>query len=158
VLSEREQGRGGSGCSGYPVGGGSRSPGHESDGGGEDAWAAAGDADGMAITERRIRTYLHGEVSPATPRARTAASPSMGFPTSGNPEVRLIACSCCHRVLRDGEWVQPEAAILALRTFEYELPPRFESVLCAICTLSNHVRRAGTRVPRRADLLAPRDR
>lgn len=129
------------------------------DGGGEDAGAATGDPDGMAATERGIRSYLDGDVSLELPAPHQADPPCAGSPTRGNGgRLHLIACSRCLRVLRDEEWVPAETVIRELRSFDYEAPPRFEPVLCPVCTYSLQLRRAHTRVPIRRDTVASNGR
>jgi len=129
------------------------------DGGGEDARAATDDPDGMATTERGIRSYLDGDVSLEPPATHEHLSPGTGFLTRRHgARLCLIACSRCLRVLRDEEWVEAETVICERRSFEYEEPPRFEPVLCPICTLSIQLRRAQTRVPLRRETVRSRGR
>lgn len=106
----------------------------------------------MAATEPGIRSYLDGEVSLELPAARALASTAAGPGTRRNRgQLSLIACSRCLRVLRDDDWVEAETVIRELRSFEYEAPPRFEPVLCPLCTFSIELRRGRARLPRRRD-------
>jgi hypothetical protein len=116
--------------------------------GSEDAASTTGDPDAMATTEPGIRSYLDGEVSLELPAAHALMSPGAGPRTRRNSgQLSLIGCSRCLRVLRDDEWVEAETVIRELRSFEYEAPPRFEPVLCPICTLSIELRRERARLP-----------
>jgi hypothetical protein len=117
-------------------------------GGRADAGAAARDSDGMATTERAIRSYLDGDVSLELPIPAALASPDAGSPA---PQLSLIACSRCLRVLRDGQWVRAERVIHELRSFEYDAPPHFAPVLCPVCTLAI----AQARVPLRRATVRP---
>ena len=45
----------------------------------------------------------------------------------------LRACAWCERVDVGGRWVEPEAAIEHLRTYEWEQPPRFTHGACDSC-------------------------
>jgi hypothetical protein len=128
------------------------------DGGGEDAEAATSDPDGMATTEPGIRSYLDGEVSLELPLPRELVSPAGEDPTRKRPELSLIACARCLRVLRDGKWATAETVIRERRSFEDDAPPHFEPVLCPICTQSIQLRRARARVPLRTDLARSRAR
>jgi hypothetical protein len=124
------------------------------DGGGEDARAAIGDPHSMAATERSIRSYLDGDVALELRSPQELVSPSAGSRTGrNNGQLSLIACSRCLRVLRDAEWVPAELVIRELRAFAYEAPPRFEPVLCPICTFSIQVRRAQARTPLRGAMV-----
>ena len=94
----------------------------------------------MATTVLPIRSYLDGEVTLKLP------TPNLRIPVSDQPRPRttplhLIACSRCLRVLRDDHWVRAETVIRDLRTFEQDVP-RFEPVLCPLCTFSIRLRRA----------------
>jgi hypothetical protein len=109
----------------------------------------------MATTERGIRSYLDGDVALELPTPPAPVSPSVGSAARRNGHVSLIACSRCLRVLRDGQWVHAETVIHELRSFESAAPPHFEPVLCPICTLAIHVRRAQARVPIRRDRAGP---
>jgi hypothetical protein len=115
------------------------------DGGGEAVGATLADARSMATTERQLRSVLDGEVSlqPTTPDMRAALG-DRSRPSQARSH--LIACSRCLRVLSDGEWVRAETVIRDLRTFEHDMPPRFEPVLCPLCTFSIRLRRAEARV------------
>jgi hypothetical protein len=109
--------------------------------------AARGDPDAMAATERSMRSYLDGEVSLELPVSHTLVASNLGSLAPRNGTLSLIACSRCLRVLRDQEWVHAETMIRELRSFEYEAAPRFEPVVCPICTLAIRLRRAQARVP-----------
>jgi hypothetical protein len=98
----------------------------------------------MATTDR-IRIYLDGEPSLELPASDPLDSSNSGSPACSNGTVSLIACSRCLRVLRDHVWVHPETVIRERRSFEYEAPPRFEPVVCPLCTLSIQLRRAQAR-------------
>jgi hypothetical protein len=111
----------------------------------------------MATTERGIRSYLDGEVELPTPNelvSLCAESPRR----HGTDHLSLIACSRCLRVLRGEEWVDAETVIRELHSYEYEAPPHLAPVLCPICTLAIHVRRAQARVPLRRDMVRSRGR
>ena len=113
----------------------------------------------MATTEPGIRSYLDGDVSLELPMPRGLVSSGAASRTRlTRGRLSLIACSRCLRVLRDAEWVDAETVIRELRSFEYEAPPRFEPVLCPICTLSIQLRRAQARVPLRRDMARSRGR
>jgi hypothetical protein len=104
----------------------------------------------MGTGERSIRSYLDGEVSLEPRIRRELVSLGTASPTGGRSgRSSLIACSCCLRVLRDERWIPAETVIRDRRSFECDdEPPRFESVLCPICTLAIQLRRAQTRIPR----------
>jgi hypothetical protein len=112
----------------------------------------------MASTERPIRSYLDGEVSLELPAPDVVRSPGAGFRELHNAQLRLIACSRCLRVLRDEEWVRAETVIRRLRTFDYQAVPRFEPVLCPLCTFSIQLRRAHGRAPLHGETARSRDR
>jgi hypothetical protein len=112
----------------------------------------------MPTTERPIRSYLDGEVSLELPVSRALVSSDSGSQESRDGALSLIACSRCLRVLRDQEWVHAETVIRDLRSFEYEVAPRFEPVLCPICTVSIHLRRVQARVPLGTDMARARGR
>src|SRR5258705_8554583 len=137
----------------------SRLWGRELDGGSEDAAAMTSDPDGMATTEPGIRSYLDGEVSLELAIPHERVSPRVGAPMPRETgELNLIACSRCLRVLRDGKWVHAETVIRELHSFEHDAPPRFAPVLCPICSLSIHLRRAQARVPAGTQMARPRGR
>ena len=46
---------------------------------------------------------------------------------------RLAACSLCLRVRRGSAWVEAEAAIRELQTYERPSLPRFEPAVCSDC-------------------------
>jgi hypothetical protein len=54
----------------------------------------------------------------------------------------LVTCSVCLRVLRGSQWMEPEAVIREMRSFELEAPPRLEPALCTICADSILSRRS----------------
>jgi hypothetical protein len=54
----------------------------------------------------------------------------------------LTACSVCLRVWQDSEWIEPEAAIRQLRSFELATPPELRAGLCDRCVHSLEVYRA----------------
>jgi hypothetical protein len=112
----------------------------------------------MATSERRIRSYLDGEVSLELSESHALVTSNSGSPASRSGTLGLIACSRCLRVLRDHEWVHAETVIRALRSFEYDAAPRFEPVVCPICTLSIQLRRAQARVPLGRDMARARGR
>jgi hypothetical protein len=55
----------------------------------------------------------------------------------------LTACSVCLRVWQGSEWIEPEAAIRKLRSFDLGTPPQLRAGLCDQCVHSLEVRRAG---------------
>ena len=96
----------------------------------------------MATTEREIRSYLHGEAPLQLPAPDILVPPS-GRSRAGRDDgqLQLVVCSRCLRVLRDEQWFRAEIVIRDRRTFERDAPPRFEAVLCPLCTFSIHLRR-----------------
>jgi hypothetical protein len=128
------------------------------DGGSEDADPEMTDPRSMATTERPIRSYLDGDVSLELPAPDVGVPLRAGFHGLRSAQLRLIACSRCLRVLRDEEWVRPETVIRELRTFDYEAAPRFEPVLCPLCTFSIQLRRAYGRAPLHGETARSRDR
>jgi hypothetical protein len=60
---------------------------------------------------------------------------------------RLTTCSVCLRVLRDGEWVEAEAVIREMRSYELEAPPRLQGSVCDDCADSIFSRRADLGTP-----------
>lgn len=46
---------------------------------------------------------------------------------------RLVACSVCLRVRRGSAWVDAEAVIRELRTYELQSLPRLEPAVCDDC-------------------------
>jgi hypothetical protein len=109
----------------------------------------------MATADPGIRSYLDGEVFLEVPTPLAIVPPSAGSPASRTGQLSLIACSRCLRVLRNQEWAHAETVINELRSFEYEEPPRFDPVLCPICTLSIQLRRAQAGVPVGRDRVRP---
>jgi hypothetical protein len=59
----------------------------------------------------------------------------------------LTACSLCLRVLHHGEWIEPETAIVELRSFEHQAAPLLEPALCAHCAEAIDQRRVGVTEP-----------
>ena len=45
----------------------------------------------------------------------------------------LRACAWCERIDLGGRWLDAEAAIEYLRTYEWERPPRFTHGVCDAC-------------------------
>jgi hypothetical protein len=56
--------------------------------------------------------------------------PDQYMPAAGH----LPACSLCLRVLRNDKWIQAEAAIRALRSYELPAPISLGPGLCDRCT------------------------
>ena len=54
----------------------------------------------------------------------------------------LITCSLCLRVLRGSEWMEAEAVIREIRSYELEALPRLQSGVCEACAESIFSRRA----------------
>jgi hypothetical protein len=51
------------------------------------------------------------------------------------PEL-LRACAWCDRIDVGGRWVEPDAAIRQLRTYEWSQPPAFTHGVCESCLAS----------------------
>ena len=54
---------------------------------------------------------------------------------------RLVACSVCLRVRKDGRWIEVDEAIRQLRTFESEQVVRLAGALCDRCEAELRLRR-----------------
>ena len=54
----------------------------------------------------------------------------------------LVACSLCLRVRHGSDWVDAEAVIRELRTYELRALPRLEAAVCDDCTAAIFARRA----------------
>ena len=54
---------------------------------------------------------------------------------------RLVACSVCLRVRKDGRWIEVDEAIRRLRTFEHEHVVRLADALCDRCEAELRLRR-----------------
>ena len=54
----------------------------------------------------------------------------------------LITCSLCLRVLRGSEWMEAEAVIREIRSYELEALPRLQAGVCEACAESIFSRRA----------------
>ena len=53
----------------------------------------------------------------------------------------IVACSLCLRVERRSQWVEPEAVIRELRSFELPAPPHLLEGICDRCRASILARR-----------------
>jgi hypothetical protein len=121
--------------------------------------AAVGDPHGMVVVEPRIRSYLDGEAWLELPTSDRLDAPGADSRSDrSDVQSSLIACSRCLRVLRDERWLRAETAIWELRTFEDASPPRFEAVLCPLCSFSIRLRRAQPRAHLRSDTARSRGR
>ena len=90
----------------------------------------------------------------AKPRQRSSSSaPSLRRVPShdGSGHFTLTACSICLRVLRGTEWVEAEAAIGELRSYERRAVPGFEPALCTACADSIRRRRIEAPEPNAAE-------
>ena len=56
--------------------------------------------------------------------------------------LRLVTCSICLRVRQGPAWVDSEAVIRELRTYENRALPRLEAAVCDDCTAAIFARRA----------------
>jgi hypothetical protein len=106
-------------------------------------------------TDARIRNNLDGDVSSDLP-AHAPEAPGAGLDKGRGSAVCLTACSRCLRVLWDETWVLAELVIREVRSYEHAAPPRFEPVLCGVCTRSIAQRRAQARVPLEQELARSR--
>jgi hypothetical protein len=71
----------------------------------------------------------------------TRASAEDGAPRA------LTACSVCLRVRHGSGWVDAEAVIRTLRSFDFATAPRLNAALCDRCLRSLRERRARTAEP-----------
>ena len=61
--------------------------------------------------------------------------------------VRLVTCSICLRVRRGSSWIEAEAAIQELRSYELATAPRLLPGICNVCERALFERRARAEEP-----------
>ena len=61
--------------------------------------------------------------------------------------LHLVTCSLCMRVQKGSAWLDAEAVIRELRTYELRSLPRFEPGVCDDCLAAILDRRAGSEEP-----------
>ena len=67
----------------------------------------------------------------------------MGLKPTPQQNNDLVTCSLCLRVQRGRAWVEAEAVIRELRSYELPAAPHLQPGLCDVCTRAIFDRRAG---------------